>query len=199
LQLCGKNNIMPAYNSTALLNDLQQQTESFLQKAISQWQMTDATLLGKQPAPGSWSAAQCLAHLNSYGDYYLPEIAKAIAAAKLNARKATGIFKTGWLGAYFTRLMLPDKSGQVKKKMQSPKPHRPAPDMDAHKAVADFISQQEQLLQLLEAARAVNLNKARVPISIARFIRLRLGDVLLFVVAHNSRHVLQAERGMRSS
>jgi hypothetical protein len=32
-----------------------------------------------------------------------------------------------------------------------------------------------------------------------RFIKLKLGDVFLFLIAHNYRHVLQAERGLKIS
>jgi hypothetical protein len=188
---------MSTYNTAALIEDLQQQTETFLQEAISRWQVTDAALLGKQPAAGAWSAAQCLAHLNSYGDYYLPEIKKAIQLAQQKKYTAQPQFSSGWLGAYFTKLMLPDAQGRAKKKMQSPKDHRPLPDVDAHEAVSTFIMQQEILLQLLEQARNINIGAIRIPISVARFIRLKLGDVLLFIVAHNQRHVAQAKRAMQ--
>jgi hypothetical protein len=50
---------------------------------------------------------------------------------------------------------------------------------------------------LLERSREINLNKAKVPISIAKFIRLKLGDVFNFLIAHNHRHVLQAERALK--
>ena len=38
----------------------------------------------------------------------------------------------------------------------------------------------------------VNIRKVKIPISISKIIRLRLGDALLFVVYHNERHVQQA-------
>jgi len=37
----------------------------------------------------------------------------------------------------------------------------------------------------------------RLPISVASFIKLKLGDVLLFVVAHNGRHLKQANRALQ--
>jgi len=73
---------MPVYPTNQLIDKLQQQTELFLNKAISEWQITSPDRLLKQPAVNKWSAAQCLEHLNSYGRYYLPEIEYAIQAAK---------------------------------------------------------------------------------------------------------------------
>ncbi|RYG01118.1 MAG: DinB family protein, partial [Chitinophagaceae bacterium] len=40
----------------------------------------DPELLTRQPAPGSWSVAQAIEHLNAYGRYYIPAINKAIKA-----------------------------------------------------------------------------------------------------------------------
>ena len=72
---------------------------------------SDPEILMSKPAPGSWSVAQVLDHLNSYGKYYLPLI-----EAKLKGYKGdpSGYFTPGFLGNYFTKSMLP-KEGVVKK------------------------------------------------------------------------------------
>lgn len=184
------------HNSTQLLNDLHQRTEIILQKAIGSWQMLPPEQLAKQPAPGQWSAAQCLQHLNFYGHYYLPALEKAIEMAKQRGLTCTGKFQSGWLGAYFTNLMKPQADGRLKSKMASPKNAIPAAAPDPVATLMEFIEQQEHLLQLLEAARTVDLSAIRVPISLTRLIRLRLGDTFGFVIAHHERHVLQAERSI---
>lgn len=194
------------YNTTQLLETLHQQTETILQKAIAEWQMLppDALARVSDSGPGgAWSAAQCLEHLNIYGRYYLPAIEKAIEEAKRkNSRRSHGSltraqeFRPGWLGDYFTKLMRPKADGQLKSKMKAPKNAVPSSNPDPRAMLAEFIDQQEKLLQLLAAAGDVNLNQIRVPISIAPWIRLKLGDTFLFLVAHLERHVLQAERAM---
>jgi len=76
---------MQTHNAKQLIAKLQQQTESILNIAIQQWQMTNPSVFKQQPAEGAWSAMQCLGHLNAYGDYYLPAIEKAIEdAAKMD-------------------------------------------------------------------------------------------------------------------
>jgi len=47
---------------------------------------------------------------------------------------------------------------------------------------------------LLIQAKAINLVKAKTPVSLTRLLKLRLGDTLRFLVYHIERHVLQAER-----
>jgi len=46
-------------------------------------------------------------------------------------------------------------------------------------------------VEIAESAATVNLRKVKVPISISKIVRLRLGDALLFVAYHNERHMQQ--------
>ncbi len=179
-----------------LLDQLQEQTERVLQKAVSEWQMLSAEQLSFQPAPGAWSAAQCLEHLNIYGHHYLPAIEKAIQQGKMKGNKAAKHFNAGWLGAYFTQLMQPQLGGALKSKMKAPKNAVPSAQPDPHRILAEFIDQQEKMLVLLREAATVNLNDIRVPISLSPWIRLKLGDTFGFVIAHIERHVLQADRSI---
>jgi hypothetical protein len=190
---------MPTYPSSKLLIELQEQTESFLNKAISEWQMIRHSQFGYKTAPEKWSATQCLEHLNSYGRFYLPEIEKAIKKAKEKGYGPATHFKAGWLGNYFTKLMMPGNAGTVTKKMSSPKDHYPGSNTDSYKVIAEFIEQQERLLSLLEAAQDVDLNKASCAISISKLVKLKLGDTLLFFIAHHYRHILQAERALQAA
>lgn len=190
---------MPVYSSQHLLEGLANHTDAFLQKAISEWQLLPHAIFAKQPSPGSWSANQCVAHLNEYGRYYLPAIETAIDKALALEHAPALQFKAGWLGNYFTEMMLTNTEGKPKKKMSAPKSYSPQNTADSAAVVAEFIDQQEKLLLLLRKAKQIDLNKTRIPISIAKFIRLKLGDVFLFLTAHNYRHIMQAERALQLS
>lgn len=184
------------HNTTQLLENLHHQTEQFLQKAIGEWQMLSPETLAVKSSPEQWSAAQCLEHLNIYGRYYLPAIEKAIQEAKRKGSRSTTNFSSGWLGDYFAKLMRPKPDGQLKSKMKAPKNAVPSSNPDPRAMLAEFIDQQETLLKLLTAAATVNLNNVRIPISIAPWLRLKLGDTFLFFIAHIERHLLQAERAI---
>lgn len=175
-----------------LLDQYYQQTEAILDKAVKEWQNLAPEKLLATPQPGAWNAAQCMTHLNAYGNYYLPAIEKAIEEAQARGSKAEKEFRSGWLGAYFTKLMLPDS----KTKMKSPANAIPPAVVEPVETLAQFIDQQERMLKLIEKARRVNLNMVRIPISILPWLRLKLGDTFGFYTAHHRRHVLQAERAM---
>ena len=175
-----------------LIDQLETQVDFHLMEAITRFQNLDNDTLLKPSVSGGWSIAQCLEHLNRYGHYYLPEIRSRL---ELNKSKSNDdvTFRSTWLGSYFTKMMDP-RTGT--KKIKAFKEYKPAPDLDAHAVVSEFISQQETLLQLLRASRSSDLEKIRIPISIAKFIRLKLGDVFQFIIAHNERHVRQAMRNL---
>ena len=185
------------YITNCLLENLYEQTELNINKAITEWQQLPSEILNAQPGENQWSAAQCLEHLNSYGRYYLPAIAKEIPRHAGTSK--TTHFLSGRIGHYFYNLMLTDNNVQAKKKMKSPKDHRPPARLDVHKVLSEFIEQQEKLMELLTLAHQVDLNTVKVPISIAPFIKLKLGDTFLFYVAHINRHLAQAERAIQAA
>lgn len=134
---------------------------------ISIFQNLPADVLTRASATRGWSIAQCLWHLNRYGDYYLPRVTKVIEGAGPSSEK----FRSGWLGSYFTTAMKNET-----KKMKAFKSHTPPADPNDTRAVAQFIQQLERLTVLLKKAHQANLN-ARMPISLTRLIRLKLGCV----------------------
>ena len=134
--------------------------------------------------------AQCLDHLNSYGNFYLPHIQRQLLKSP-DANMSE--FSSSWFGAYFTKMMDPQTG---KKKYKAMKGHIPATDLDAAKVVGEFLRQQELLMGYLRQANKKDLNKIKIPISISKLIKLRLGDVFQFLIAHNERHMQQAKRNL---
>jgi hypothetical protein len=180
-----------------LLDDLYAQTEQFLEKAVQNWQNMPVATFHKKPSETAWSAAQCLEHLNLYGRYYLPALEKAIEKGEKYGYQPKENYKSGWLGSYFYNLMLPNTEGVLKSKMKAPANAVPAEKPNATAMIAEFIDQQERMLQLIERARKINIAKVRVPISIMQWLKLKVGDTFLFMTAHHKRHILQAERSLK--
>lgn len=178
---------MKSFKSAELLDSLQADVRQLMLVA-TQLQNEDPELLQKQPAPGKWSIVQVLEHLNSYGRYYLPAIEKSLQTDKQQKEW----FKPGMIGNYFTRIMKPGADGKIGNKMNAPKNHRPSPDLDAKPVMDTFFQQQQKLLQLLESAKKKDIGSIRTPISISRFMKLKVGDTFRFLIAHEQRHMLQA-------
>ncbi|GAB4044158.1 DinB family protein [Spirosoma jeollabukense] len=184
---------MKSINKAAWLAALEQQVEGHIQQAVERFQNMDETTLSQPSQSGGWSIAQCLDHLNSYGHYYLPRLKQGLIT-QLD-KPVTDSVDSSWLGNFLTRLMDP-KTG--KQKFRAIKRHQPTEAWPAHQVVAEFIDQQEQLLEVLRQAEKVNINGVQIPLSIAPWLHLPVGDILHFMVVHTERHMLQANRNLAS-
>lgn len=170
-----------------LINELIDLTQEHLAFAEGLLLKTDAEL-NKRLTNESWSVLECLEHLNLYGNFYLLEIKNRI---ETSTTKATAEFKSGWLGNYFAQSMLPKEKLN---KMKAFKSMNPIHSNLYKTTIMFFIDQQKELLDLLNTAKLMNLNKVKTSISITTLIKLKLGDTFRFFIYHNKRHVVQAQK-----
>ena len=184
--------------SIDLLADLGQRTKHIIQTVEEKFTSLSTAQLNKKPSPEAWSIIECLEHLNRYGDYYLVEIKEKMQESN---KAPSSNFKSGVLGNYFANMMLV-KENKVKK-MATFKNMNPAiidtviASNRCNTIMTKFLNQQKEMLKLLEEAQKKHLKAIKTPITIAPWLRLRLGDTFRFVIYHNERHVWQAERVLK--
>lgn len=166
-------------------------TSNNIQQATSWMNKLSEKQLNWRPNPGIWSIAEVLAHLNSYARYYHPTIQRKIESTRF--RNVKEDFMSSPLGKSAWKSMKLGRLNNVKRKFKAPKGHNPTIDIDLVKGteVQDFIEQQNELMQIIESSAEVNVRKVKIPISISKIVRLRLGDALLFITYHNERHMQQ--------
>ncbi|OBW39439.1 DinB superfamily protein [Chryseobacterium sp. MOF25P] len=175
--------------SQQLLDDLKVITEQNIQFVENILNETDKKL-NFRLSEKSWSILECLEHLNRYGKFYIPEISKRI---KNSDTKSTEIFNSGILGNYFAKSMLPKEKLNTMKTFKSMNPIHSTLDKSV---LNEFITQQQQIIHLLNEAENIDLNKVKTSISITNLIKLKLGDTFCFVIYHNLRHIEQAKRNL---
>ncbi|MDP3468638.1 MAG: DinB family protein [Daejeonella sp.] len=171
-----------------LIEELETEIRSQIDQVKTCFENASETELQSPSASGGWSIVQCLDHLNSYGLYYLPQISDALKKAE---RSETSIYHSGWLGDYFTKIMSPETGT---KKFKAFKDHQPKGMLDSKRVISEFLRQEELLLVYLGDAKHIDMASVKVPVSISRWIGIRLGDTFRFLLAHNKRHLLQALR-----
>ena len=182
---------METTDKLELLNHLANQVDNHLQQALKNYQNLSNTILLKSSNTGGWSITECLAHLNFYGNYYLPLFEKGLQNSPENAYENT--VKSSWLGRKCIESMNPETG---KKKFRAFKSYIPTANLNAQSTVAEFINQQERILQILKIARTKDIQQIKIPISVAKFLKLNLGDALQFLIVHNERHIQQANRNI---
>lgn len=165
----------------------------FVEKKIS---FLSADQLNWQKTTNSWSIRQTLMHLNEYARFYHTEFVKRIDQTRF--KEPIPHFVSSPLGKSAWKSMKLGNAKNIKRRFHSPKQYNPLvnKELTDNDSVANFLRHQYELLQILDSATHVNLRKVKIPISISKIIRLRLGDALQFVIYHNERHVQQLKNIM---
>lgn len=174
-----------------IVTEITKENIDFVSKKVKK--LSD-TQLKWRPNPGVWSVTEILAHLNSYATYYHPAFLKKIENTRFTSTKEA--FISSPLGRSAWKSMKLGKAQNVKRKFKAPKGHNPSIDTEliTGNDVSDFIEAQNDLLTIIDKASDVNLRRVKVPISISKIVRLRLGDALLYVTYHNQRHIEQISK-----
>tara|TARA_B110000046_G_C12978413_1_gene392211 strand:+ start:867 stop:1439 length:573 start_codon:yes stop_codon:yes gene_type:complete len=173
-----------------LIDDLVQRTIANV-LAAEKLQTLSVEELNKKPLTDSWSALECIEHLNHYGQFYLPEIKKQFLTSP--QVEPSTIFKSGMIGNYFAKSLLPKEDLNKMKTFKNINPS----GSELEIAVLDtFIAQQKEMLEILDRSLTLNLKKTKTAVSISSVIKLRLGDTLRVVIYHNGRHMVQANKAV---
>ncbi len=154
---------------------------SFLNEDQKSWKINQS----------SWSINEIFAHMNDYAKFYHSTFLERIE--KTRFREPNSIFMSSPLGRSAWKSMKLGNAKNVKRKFKSPRANNPSIDISllTGNEVSDFEKGQVELLSIIDKATTVNLRKVKVPISISKLIRFRLGDALMFVIFHNERHIQQ--------
>jgi hypothetical protein len=144
----------------------------------------------QRPDPAKWSVAECLAHLNVTANVVQPLIAKAIERGKKAELFGTGPFPLGLRG----RLLIWIATPPPKFRMPAPKAVAP-PVYIAHPAqlLPEFLKLQDEWQRLWNEAAGLDMARINIGRRLSPFC-CHLSAVFPWMMAHQQRHLLQAEK-----
>lgn len=177
-------------SSKELLESLIELTRSNLSTAQA-FKQESPDLLNYKQSDKSWSVLECIEHLNLYGNFYIPEITERIKHAKSTNSEH---FKSNWLGKCFSKSVSYKENLNKMKTFKSMNPLGSNLDV---KTLDTFIQQQQQIIELLDVSRTVDLDKTKTAISISKLVKIKLGDTFRVLIYHNERHIEQAKRTLK--
>jgi len=150
-----------------------------------------ADQLARRPDPAKWSIVECLAHLNMTATTVQKLMARGIDQAKQEKRFGEGPFSIGPKG----RLLVWIAEPPPKFRIRAPKDVRPPATIDDPlQVLPDFMKAQDEWERLMREQEGLDL--ARVIVGQGPF-RMRLAAALPWMMAHQRRHLLQAENVKR--
>lgn len=174
-----------------------------LEEIISQNQAAQAILadlkhksneaLCKRTSEKAWNALECAEHLNMYSRFYLPEINQRLSKLKFTS-DINATYNSSWLGNKFAVMVAPLYKGKPMKTLRKTNTLNRAV---TNTTLTELEKHLNDTMDLLGKLQDADLGSFKVPTSISKFIRVKLGDALRVLVGHNLRHMQQAEKAIQ--
>jgi uncharacterized damage-inducible protein DinB len=168
-------------------------TQGVIDTVKNEFLTLDQEKLNKRPGPDKWSVLECIEHLNIADAHYLDQFDKKLKdAVQSNGNE----FKPGLFGNYFVKMIKPKEDGIIPSPMKTMKKFIPTNLTNAN-TIEKFLADQEKILNVLERSKQLDLNKIKITSAIGPIVTFKLGDALRFLIGHNERHIIQAQRVLR--
>lgn len=143
-----------------------------------------------RPGPGRWSIAQNLAHLNVGDLKVLPAFDRAITEGRAQGKTSPGPFRYGW----FSRFMIREMEPPPKRRMKTPLKGSAGEDHRLADVLPEFTRVRDELARRVRESDGLDLAHIRTISPVNRLIRLPLGAYFAFILAHDRRHIWQANQ-----
>jgi hypothetical protein len=152
--------------------------------------LTDTQFYWQPDAGRAWSIAQCLDHLATANRVYGHAIRSAVEAARARGWTRTGPMASNPVGRRFIASLEPP----VKRRLKSPSKIRPVSAGGQETIMQLYHEAHAAIRETIVAAAGIDLNRAKFRNPFIPLVRVRVGTGLLVIVAHNRRHLWQAEQ-----
>lgn len=152
-------------------------------------------LLNIKPSEKSWSGAECLEHLISTNNTYLPTLAAL----------ASGTYRSGlWarhspFSAYFGSWLIKNTGAVVINRYKSPPVWQPVNSHVAGGIVSRFLAHQNALIAQIALLNDKMTAGTYMASPASPLITYSVKDALEIIVAHERRHIAQARRALESA
>lgn len=153
-----------------------------------------AELWGTRPAVDQWSVAECLIHLNLTSRAFLPLIRDAISEGRDLKLFGSGPYRrdvVGWFVYWITDPLL-------RFRVKTTAPFVPAGVEPKDKVLDTFDMLQEQVAGCVREADGLDLGRLPIISPFDSRLKYNLYSCLTIIPAHQRRHLLQAEKVIRS-
>ncbi len=148
-----------------------------------------------KPNEKTWSAVECIEHINLVNHSYLKQLTEYMRKAETINQED---IKSAWLGKVFASKMAPvaDKKANKMKTFARINPtHRAKKGFALVEKVVfqNFMDDMQQLETALNAAKTKKVNGKRFK-STLPFLTFTFKDVIEMLLNHTERHLIQAEK-----
>ena len=146
----------------------------------------------RTPAPGSWSAAECLQHLSLSSDAYFPVWQQVIAAAGPRKAEMNAPYQIDFWGRFLCWILEPP----ARIRSKTPAPFQPINCGKIEEILDQFLEKQERIVAALRRCRGRAIDQVKIASPIDSRIRYSIWSSFVVNAAHQRRHLWQAEQAI---
>lgn len=174
------------------LADLARQTRDAAAHARRLAATSDAETFAQRPDESSWSAGECVAHLTLTARAYLPLIDEALREPGLVRVPDGHRYRRDFMGWLLCRMMEPP----ARIRTATIPLFEPAIVRDRDAVVEEFVAQQDAIEARIRAGAGLDIGRLTITSPFNARLRYSLYSALCAVLAHQRRHLWQADRAI---
>jgi hypothetical protein len=151
--------------------------------------------LNWKPAPDEWSIGQCLDHIITTDEQYMPILEQVLQGT----RRTNFWQRLPILPGFFGTMIYKYSHPETTRPIQSPPIFRPSNSSIGLDVYERFQSHQERILNAMQASQDKPIDTMIISSPVANWLVYSLGDAFRIIVVHQYLHVLQAEGVRRAA
>ena len=137
----------------------------------------------------SWSIAECISHLVNSNGLYIEKF-RTVVNSSSSTKENDFSYSQSFSGKFITRGVDPSNL----RKTKTFRPFFPDSSNIDKNILEKYFETSKELISLVEKMKHLDLRKIKLSSPANFFIRMNLGDPLIFIPKHDARHLNQAER-----
>jgi hypothetical protein len=171
------------------LSEVIAEAEQLRRRVTASFSTLSSEQINWKPSEGQWSIAQCLEHLILLNEPYFPKIERILAGEY----RPSLWERMPLLPTYFSRVVLAAVEPGGKQRFKARPSFVPRSSPIDTGIVARFSAHQADLIRLMNASAKLPIDKIIITSVVSPFVTYSLWDAYRILVAHEQRHLEQAE------
>jgi len=151
-----------------------------------------AELSTTRPTAGSWSAAECLEHLNVSADNFFAVWPLAISQAGQRKGSSSDSYRLDFWGRVLSWVLEPP----ARFKSKTPKWFEPAEALEIGAVLQGFLDRQQRIIATLYKCRGRAVDAVKIASPVDARIHYSVWSSFIVTAAHERRHLWQAEQAV---
>ncbi len=147
----------------------------------------------RPPAPGSWSVAECLQHLNIIADAYFPVWQQIIANAGPRKAALHAPYQIDFWGRLISWILEPP----ARIRSKTPLLFQPLDCNTIDSVLGGFLERQQRIVATLNRCRGRAIDSVSIASPVDKRIRYSIWSSFVVNAAHQRHHLWQAEQALQ--